>query len=149
MPPGDKSLSKPMMISLLTYVCVPRPQLVKLEKHVWHLFWWSFPLYWPFVRGIHRSLANSPHKGQWCGALMFSLICAWTFRLSKQSRRRWFEVPSRSLRRHYKAWLALRSVLFQQKPCKKVAVRLCSPLVSKRCVKALIYYETWNPPVCF
>ena len=33
----------------------------------------SFP-----VRGIHRSLVNSPHKGQWYGALMFSLICAWT-----------------------------------------------------------------------
>ena len=31
-----------------------------------------------FVRGIHRSLVNSPHKGQWCGALMFSLFCAWT-----------------------------------------------------------------------
>ena len=28
--------------------------------------------------GIHRSLVNSPHKGQWPGALMFSLICAWT-----------------------------------------------------------------------
>ena len=28
--------------------------------------------------GIHRSLVNSPHKGQWRGALMFSLICAWT-----------------------------------------------------------------------
>ena len=27
--------------------------------------------------GIHRSLVNSPHKGQWRGALMFSLICAW------------------------------------------------------------------------
>ena len=25
----------------------------------------------------HLSPANSPHKGQWCGALMFSLICAW------------------------------------------------------------------------
>ena len=24
-----------------------------------------------------NSLVNSPHKGQWCGALMFSLICAW------------------------------------------------------------------------
>ena len=36
-----------------------------------------FPRYWPFVRGIHRSPVNSPHKGQWCGALMFSLICAW------------------------------------------------------------------------
>ena len=37
--------------------------------------WKHFPRYWPFVRGIHRSPVNSPHKGQWCGALMFSLIC--------------------------------------------------------------------------
>ena len=29
------------------------------------------------MRGIHRSPVNSPHKGQWRGALMFSLICAW------------------------------------------------------------------------
>ena len=29
------------------------------------------------VRGIHRSLVNSPHRGQWRGALMLSLICAW------------------------------------------------------------------------
>ena len=36
-----------------------------------------FPCYWPFVRGIHRSPVNSPHKGQWRGALMFSLICLW------------------------------------------------------------------------
>ena len=35
-----------------------------------------FPRYWPFVRGIHRSPVNSQHKGQWRGALMFSLICA-------------------------------------------------------------------------
>ena len=38
--------------------------------------WKHFPRYWPFVRGIHRSPVNSPHKGQWRGALMFSLICA-------------------------------------------------------------------------
>ena len=36
-----------------------------------------FPRYWPFVRGIHRWPVNSPHQGQWRGALMFSLICAW------------------------------------------------------------------------
>ena len=36
-----------------------------------------FLRYWPFVWGIHRSPVNSPHKGQWRGALMFSLICAW------------------------------------------------------------------------
>ena len=29
------------------------------------------------MRGIHWSPVNSPHKGQWRGALMFSLICAW------------------------------------------------------------------------
>ena len=37
--------------------------------------WKHFPRYWPFVRGIHRSPVNSPHKGQGRGALMFSLIC--------------------------------------------------------------------------
>ena len=36
-----------------------------------------FPRYWPFVRGIHRSPVNSPYKGQWRDALMFSLICVW------------------------------------------------------------------------
>ena len=40
--------------------------------------WKHFPCYWPFVRRIHRSPVNSPHKGQWRRALMFSLICAWT-----------------------------------------------------------------------
>ena len=39
--------------------------------------WIHFPRYWPFVRGIQRLPVNSPHKGQWHGALMFSLICAW------------------------------------------------------------------------
>ena len=32
-----------------------------------------FSRYWPFA----RSPVNSLHKGQWHGALMFSLICAW------------------------------------------------------------------------
>ena len=36
------------------------------------------PRHWPFVRGIHRSPMNFPHKGQWRRALMFSLNGAWT-----------------------------------------------------------------------
>ena len=40
--------------------------------------WKHFLRYWPFGRGIRRSPVNSPHKGQWRIALMFSLICAWT-----------------------------------------------------------------------
>ena len=39
--------------------------------------WKHFPRYWPFGWGIHRPPVNSPHKGQWRGALMFSLICVW------------------------------------------------------------------------
>ena len=44
--------------------------------------WWrhqmeTFSASLAFVRGIHQSPVNSPHKGQWRGALMFSPICAW------------------------------------------------------------------------
>ena len=39
--------------------------------------WKHFPRNWPFVRGIHRSPVNSPHKGKWRGNLTFSLICIW------------------------------------------------------------------------
>ena len=55
-------------------------QLATREQGTLHdavIKWKHFPRYWPFVQGIHRSPVNSPHKGQWRGALMFSLICAW------------------------------------------------------------------------
>ena len=47
---------------------------------VWHddvIKWNHFPRNWPFVRGIHRSRWLPRTKGQWRGALMFSLICTW------------------------------------------------------------------------
>ena len=50
------------------------------SSHAYHddvIKWKHFPRYWPFVRGIHRSPVNSPHKGQWDEAWTFSLICAW------------------------------------------------------------------------
>ena len=56
--------------------CCFRPITV-LHIHDDVIKWKHFPRYWPFVRGIHRSPVNSPHKGQWRGALMFSLTCAW------------------------------------------------------------------------
>ena len=48
-----------------------------LGRHDDVIKWKHFPRNWPFVRGIHRSSVNSLHKGQWRGALMFSLICVW------------------------------------------------------------------------
>ena len=47
------------------------------SKHDDVIKWKHFPRYWPFMRGIYRSPVNSPHEGQWRGALMFSLIYVW------------------------------------------------------------------------
>ena len=110
----NKSTLAQLMVCCLTASAhsvpcgVARPRWVD-EQSVWktnslvrHIIWslihddvinWKhFPRYWPFVRGIHRSPVNSPHKGQWRGALMLFLF-ALNKRLSKQSRGWW-------LRRH-------------------------------------------------
>ena len=91
------------------YSCVSRKQ-----SRVVHSCgrWWrhqmeSFSALLPFVWGIHRSPRNSPHKGQWRSFDAFFDLRL-NIRLSKQSGRRWFETPSRSLWRHYneniKSW---------------------------------------------
>ena len=60
---------------------IPQPSITRIIlKPFIHddvIKWKHFPRYWPFVRGIHRAPGKSPHKGQWRGALMFSLICVW------------------------------------------------------------------------
>ena len=84
--PGHKPLSGATMINFLTHRCFTRPQWFNhfygfkdIMGHVHDdvIKWKHFPRYWPFVWEIHRWPVNFPHKGQWRGALMFSLICAW------------------------------------------------------------------------
>ena len=46
------------------------------------ILWWrhqteTFSALLVICAGIHRSPVNSPHKGQWCGAMMYSLFGAW------------------------------------------------------------------------
>ena len=56
------------------------PGVDALRAELFHddvIKWKHFPRNRPFVHGIHRSPVNSPHKGQWRGAFMFSLICTW------------------------------------------------------------------------
>ena len=43
------------------------------QRYVHICAWWRHQM-----ETFSVLLANSPHKGQWHGALMFSLICAWT-----------------------------------------------------------------------
>ena len=79
--------------------------------------WKHFSRHWSFVRGIRRSPVNSPHKGQWRGALMFSLFCVLNKRLSKQSRGWWFKTPSRSLWHHCDFMKALHEVTSMPRSC--------------------------------
>ena len=55
--------------------CLKR--IVEIWIHDDVIKWKHFPRYWPFVRGIHRSLVNSPHKGQWRGAFNVFFIYVW------------------------------------------------------------------------
>ena len=73
---------------------------IQLRLHDGVIKWKHSPRYWPFVRGIHRSPVNSPHKGQRSGILMFTLICTWINGWVKQWWRWWFETPSRPFWRH-------------------------------------------------
>ena len=66
---------------------------------------YTFGSWWRHQMEIFSALlafcaGNSPHKGKWRGALVFSLIRALNKWLSKQSRCWWFETPSSSLWRH-------------------------------------------------
>ena len=59
----------------MQYIPITRYNFVRCS--LWRHQMETFPRYRPFVRGVHRSPVNSPHKGQWRGAWMFSLIYAW------------------------------------------------------------------------
>ena len=79
-PDGWREMICGLIWAPILHVSTVHPRIVptgvlSFQDHV--IKWKRFPRYWPFVRGIHRSLVKSPHKGQWRGALMFSLICAW------------------------------------------------------------------------
>ena len=67
-------------VTLITYIeeipKFPEKYVNTVAAHDDVISWKHFPRYLPFVWGIHRSPENSPHKGQWRGALMFSLIWA-------------------------------------------------------------------------
>ena len=91
--------NNPMMIQKVNNICIYAPEVWNeltnwgQVMHIcisewchhhhwmkWHdeiIKWKHFPCYWRFVQGIHWSLVNSPHKGQWHRALIFSLIFAW------------------------------------------------------------------------
>ena len=51
-------------------------QCLMMESNQMETFFKELAI-WASTWGIHRSPVNSLHKGQWRGALMYYLICAW------------------------------------------------------------------------
>ena len=75
---GNKLCSREVGRSPTWFLCYWRVRpFATIALHDDVIKWKHFPRYWPFVRGIHRSPVNSPHKSQWHGALMSSLIYIW------------------------------------------------------------------------
>ena len=77
---------------------IPRHLSYMVRFHDDVIKWKPFPRYWPFVRRIHRSPVNSPHKETRSFDVCFDLRL--NKRLSKQSWGWWFETLSRPLWRH-------------------------------------------------
>ena len=60
----------------MSWLYVTRSWFAYGHAHDYVIKWKHFPRDLTFLQGIQWSPMNSPHKGQWCGALVFSLICA-------------------------------------------------------------------------
>ena len=93
--PDDKPLSEPMMVSLLTHICVTRPQWVKMDPSLFYMTtsWHENALHiighlWELSIG---QVLGQLRKGQWCGSLIFGgvsrdkllykLLICWFFQI--------------------------------------------------------------------
>ena len=73
---------------------------LSLGNHDDVIKWKHFPCYWPFVRGIHRSLVNSPAQRPVTRSFDVFFDLHLNKRLSKQWWGWWFETPLHPLWRH-------------------------------------------------
>ena len=95
------------------------------------------PRYWPFVRGIHQSPVNSPHKGQWREDLKFSLICVW-INGWVNNRKIGFETLSRPLWPHCNEWQVF-SYCNSEGNIQNVKLKICLKALPKITWPGIIY----------
>ena len=81
----DKDITMVIVAGCIEDFLYDTHQYFQWQSHDEVIKWKHFPCYWPFIWGVHQSPVNSPHKGQWCGALMgFFYLCLnkWLSKLS-------------------------------------------------------------------
>ena len=88
------------------FVITMRPaiQVWRSNLHEDVIKWKRLPCYWPFMRGIYRWPVNFPSQRAVTQSFDGFFDLRLNKRLSKPSRRRWFETSSRSLWRHCNVW---------------------------------------------
>ena len=76
--PSERATHGVPFVSILEKCC----RYIKCSNvcllHYQLITWWRNQIEIFSMLLAHRSPVNSPHKGQWRRALVFSLICAWT-----------------------------------------------------------------------
>ena len=116
----------------LTHTIISHDDVIKW-KHILR--------YWPPVPGIHRSLVNSPHKGQWRGASMFSWICPWINRWANNR-----EVGDLRRRHvHYDVTIMRYHMLVKEKLFSRIEMKLIQYLYT-RVVEYLTSANVWQKP---
>ena len=109
---------------------------------------------WPFVRGIHRSPVVPPTKASdaelWC-----FLWSAPDQRLSKQSRRRWFEMASNNCQVNITIGSNTESVIFQNinhvtklKCVTSIFCKILSTIPEKHGIDKFQWAESWSNNTC-
>ena len=119
--------------------------------------WKHFPRNWSFMRGIHRSPVNSPHKGRgpvnsphkWPVTRSFDIFFDLhpNQRLSKKWWGWWFETLSRPLWRHRNA-VSTNDIFHLYHRCRRIAVGANNsycvyPARSNFCL--IVFYHRWGP----
>ena len=67
---GDKPLSEPMMVSLLTYICVTRPQWVNLGSDVY-----EWRIIWLFLTYMFKVFEHAVSSTRLCMAPFHTVLC--------------------------------------------------------------------------
>ena len=119
---------------LYPYIADEARSYDKVSYHDDVIKWEPFQRYWPFLWGVHRSLVNSTHKGQWRGAFSVFFHLRLDNWLSKHSWCWWFETPSCSLWRHCNA---LREYRPWNVPAKLQSVWSCCSHLRRLCLYSL------------